>query len=265
MLRKCVSSSPFFRTSDDRDTRVEAREQREKEKELQAIRDAYLGKKENKKRVIKPSEKFANIFKFDWDAKEDTSRDNNPLYAQRLEVIPLFGRGYVAGVDMVEQRKHNHKFLEALARKRNEGDEDGSQIDLDQMRSRVDDTYGRRDNRTVDLRWPEKKLEDMTERDWRIFREDFDIAVRGAKGTMPLRYWNEGGLPKEVLKALDDLGYNEPTPIQRAALPLGMERRDLIGIAETGSGKTLAFAIPIISYVLGLPKEYRERYAIGQR
>ncbi len=48
---------------------------------------------------------------------QDTSKDSNPLYAQRLEVTPLFGRGYVAGVDMREQRKHN-RYLEALTIKR---------------------------------------------------------------------------------------------------------------------------------------------------
>lgn len=48
---------------------------------------------------------------------QDTSKDTNPLYAQRLEVTPLFGRGYVAGVDMREQRKHN-RYLEALTLKR---------------------------------------------------------------------------------------------------------------------------------------------------
>jgi hypothetical protein len=48
---------------------------------------------------------------------QDTSKDSNPLYAQRLEVTPLFGRGYVAGVDMREQRKHN-RYLEALTLKR---------------------------------------------------------------------------------------------------------------------------------------------------
>lgn len=48
---------------------------------------------------------------------QDTSKDSNPLYAQRLEVTPLFGRGYVAGVDMREQRKHN-RYLEALTLRR---------------------------------------------------------------------------------------------------------------------------------------------------
>ena len=42
----------------------------------------YLGKK-GKKKQPKPSEEFARVFQFDWDANDDTSQDLNPLYAQR--------------------------------------------------------------------------------------------------------------------------------------------------------------------------------------
>lgn len=45
------------------------------------------------------------------------------------------------------------------------------------------------------------------------------------------------------------------------AIPIGMERRDIIGIAETGSGKTAAFGIPMIAYILSLDPIARERVA----
>ncbi|CAN0341873.1 unnamed protein product, partial [Discosporangium mesarthrocarpum] len=45
------------------------------------------------------------------------------------------------------------------------------------------------------------------------------------------------------------------------AIPIGMERRDIIGIAETGSGKTAAFGIPMIAYILSLDPEMRARVA----
>ena len=45
---------------------------------LEAIRVQYLGQKKQKKKVLKPSEKFK--FSFDWDMNDDTSRDLNPLY-----------------------------------------------------------------------------------------------------------------------------------------------------------------------------------------
>lgn len=52
----------------------------------------------------------------------------------------------------------------------------------------------------VDKHWTEKKLEDMTERDWRIFREDFNIAYKGSNTVLPLRNWDETNLPEKIRK-----------------------------------------------------------------
>ncbi|MFM8564494.1 MAG: DEAD/DEAH box helicase [Acidimicrobiia bacterium] len=54
------------------------------------------------------------------------------------------------------------------------------------------------------------------------------------------------GLRPELLKALADLGYEEPTPIQREAIPHLVAGRDVLGQAATGTGKTAAFALPIL-------------------
>ena len=54
------------------------------------------------------------------------------------------------------------------------------------------------------------------------------------------------GLRPEILKALTDLGYEEPTPIQREAIPHLISGKDLLGQAATGTGKTAAFALPIL-------------------
>ncbi len=54
------------------------------------------------------------------------------------------------------------------------------------------------------------------------------------------------GLDTELLTALDELGYEEPTPIQREAIPPLVQGRDLLGRAATGTGKTAAFALPIL-------------------
>jgi len=49
--------------------------------------------------------------------------------------------------------------------------------------------------------WSDKKREEMTERDWRIFREDFSISYKGnTGGTLPLRNWEEAGLPDTLMK-----------------------------------------------------------------
>ena len=50
----------------------------------------------------------------------------------------------------------------------------------------------------------------------------------------------------QLLKAVDELGYTEPSPIQVAAIPPVAKGCDLIGCAQTGTGKTAAFAIPIL-------------------
>src|ERR1043165_4481686 len=49
-----------------------------------------------------------------------------------------------------------------------------------------------------------------------------------------------------ILKALAEEGYHTPTPIQAQAIPIILEKKDLLGSAQTGTGKTAAFAIPII-------------------
>ncbi|MGZ5200101.1 MAG: DEAD/DEAH box helicase [Telluria sp.] len=54
-------------------------------------------------------------------------------------------------------------------------------------------------------------------------------------------------LPAPVLKALRDLGYEAPSPIQAATIPLLLEGRDVLGQAQTGTGKTAAFALPAIA------------------
>lgn len=53
-------------------------------------------------------------------------------------------------------------------------------------------------------------------------------------------------LDPKVIEAIEDLGFEEPTPIQSRTIPLGLEKRDLIGQAQTGTGKTAAFGIPLI-------------------
>ncbi|MBV8687163.1 MAG: DEAD/DEAH box helicase [Alphaproteobacteria bacterium] len=58
------------------------------------------------------------------------------------------------------------------------------------------------------------------------------------------------GLSDELLRAVEESGYSDPTPIQRQAIPSVLMNRDLIGIAQTGTGKTAAFVLPMID-ILG--------------
>ena len=54
------------------------------------------------------------------------------------------------------------------------------------------------------------------------------------------------GLDTRILQALAEEGYTTPTPIQAQSIPIVLEGRDLLGIAQTGTGKTAAFALPIL-------------------
>ncbi len=62
------------------------------------------------------------------------------------------------------------------------------------------------------------------------------VLVSALGGRIPngIRFWNESGIPEPILKVIDSLGYKDPTPIQRQAIPIGLQNRDIIGIAETG-------------------------------
>ena len=61
--------------------------------------------------------------------------------------------------------------------------------------------------------------------------------------------FKELNLIKPLLQALDDQGYETPTPIQAQAIPLLLEGRDVLGCAQTGTGKTAAFALPVLQHI----------------
>ena len=61
--------------------------------------------------------------------------------------------------------------------------------------------------------------------------------------------FSELNLPEAILRTLVELGYETPSPIQAASIPVIQEGRDLIGQAQTGTGKTAAFGLPIIQNI----------------
>ncbi|PNJ25939.1 DDX23 isoform 13, partial [Pongo abelii] len=83
---------------------------------------------------------------------------------------------------------------------------------------------------------------------------DYSITTKGGKIPNPIRSWKDSSLPPHILEVIDKCGYKEPTPIQRQAIPIGLQNRDIIGVAETGSGKTAAFLIPLLVWITTLPK-----------
>ena len=61
--------------------------------------------------------------------------------------------------------------------------------------------------------------------------------------------FNDLDIIEPILKALNDKGYKTPTLIQEKAIPMVLQHKDLLGLAQTGTGKTAAFAIPIIQHI----------------
>jgi len=230
---------------------------RARERELELIRAQYMGGAKAKKKVTKPSDKFK--FKFDWDKDQDTSADLNPLYDRPHESALAFGRGARAGVDrrvVAEEGARRQMALVAQSRRdAGAGRVTDEEASLMRRGSRVASEREARASADAKRRhWSEKSAAEMTERDWRIFREDHNITTRGGRLPTPMRSWSEAGMPPEILRAIRKVGYDAPSPIQMASIPIGLLKRDVIGIAETGSGKTCAFVVPMLAYIAELPR-----------
>lgn len=61
--------------------------------------------------------------------------------------------------------------------------------------------------------------------------------------------FNQLEIIQPILKAIDDMGYEQPTPIQLQTIPYALKSHDILGCAQTGTGKTAAFAIPILQHL----------------
>lgn len=233
---------------EDTGERVKVLEGKDKEKESEAIKERYLGIIKKKRRVRRLNDRK---FVFDWDAGDDTSQDYNPIYKEKHS-IQFFGRGQVGGIDMKQQKVDQSKFYGDLLEKRR------TDAEKEQEKKRIKNVAKKEAKQKWDDRhWMEKSLTEMAERDWRIFKEDYNISCKGGRIPNPIRNWKESTLPSELLDVIDKIGYKEPTPIQRQAIPIGLQNRDIIGIAETGSGKTAAFLIPLLKWIQSLPKIVR--------
>ncbi|KAF5026248.1 hypothetical protein F66182_1638 [Fusarium sp. NRRL 66182] len=224
--------------------------------EATLLRSRYLGPQVNqqsnfsaKKKRMRTTEKK---FNFEWDADEDTSRDNDPLYTR--QVVNHGGSFAGVGGEFDEEAEERARKRARMIEQRDpENGKERAQGYMEDFFRARDKARQRADRTGLGKRWSEKSLNDMRERDWRIFKEDFGIATKGGMIPNPMRTWQESNLPRRLLDIVDAVGYTEPTPIQRAAIPIALQARDLIGVAVTGSGKTAAFLLPLLVYISDLP------------
>ena len=89
--------------------------------------------------------------------------------------------------------------------------------------------------------------------------------VESATESLPA--FDELGLSDEILRAIENLGYTAPTPVQAGSIPVVLEGRDLLAAAQTGTGKTAAFLLPTMNNLehIAPPKPVRERGGRNRR
>ncbi|PAP78370.1 DEAD/DEAH box helicase [Rubrivirga marina] len=75
----------------------------------------------------------------------------------------------------------------------------------------------------------------------------------------PVDSFDALGLAPSVLRGVRDAGYDSPTPVQAAALPVALDGVDVVGVAQTGTGKTAAFVLPILDYLVKDPMPGKKR------
>jgi len=80
--------------------------------------------------------------------------------------------------------------------------------------------------------------------------DDIPVRVTGENKVPPMKSFAESGLRPFLLEVVAKLNYLKPTPIQKHAIPIIMNGRDVMACAQTGSGKTAAFLLPIIHNLL---------------
>lgn len=188
-----------------------------------AIKERYLGIVHKVKKVRRLNDRK---FVFDWDGSEDTSADYNNLYKTRHEV-QFYGRGHIAGIDIKQQKRDQSKFYGDLLEKRRTATEKAQEstrlqkVERKEAKTKWDERH-----------WSEKPIAEMALRDWRIFKEDYSIVTKGGNIPNPLRKWKECSLNSEVAKVIESVGYKDPTPIQRQAIPIGSILILLINIGE---------------------------------
>ena len=119
----------------------------ERAAEAELIRNQYLGKPKKVKEVKKVSER--NMFLFEWKAEDDTSRDANPLYQDRLQLRPMLGRGYLGGIDAKAQVRHHRKLIDRQRREAAENNRVASERERRLEKERL-----------AELKRAEKELED---------------------------------------------------------------------------------------------------------
>ena len=99
--------------------------------------------------------------------------------------------------------------------------------------------------------------ENVTDRDddeIQDFLDENQITVDGDAVPRPVYTFDEANFPDYILRAMEDMGWKEPTPIQSQGWPMALSGRDVVGVAQTGSGKTASYLLPGIVHINAQPR-----------
>jgi len=259
------------------------------EKEAARLRESYLGKSAaeaedelaRKRKKDRTAKKIT--FKFKWDNTDDTFEEDDPLYSSMIPVG--------MGRQQQQQQRLDHRRRQPGGGKKKDrrglgGDDDENsnytvftkpigkmtardwRIMRESCEIRYEFVLGAA---TRFPRWnPRSHGFLFSHIPVVVFCSFLSLAssVKGGRAPPPLRSFRESPSPDlptlhpALLDAIEnEMRFREPTPIQRQAITIGLQRRDLIGIAETGSGKTVAFGVPLCHYLLNLPQRVLDSVA----
>uniref|UniRef100_A0A1I7YIU3 G-patch domain-containing protein n=1 Tax=Steinernema glaseri TaxID=37863 RepID=A0A1I7YIU3_9BILA len=127
-------------------------------------------------------------------------------------------------MDINAQKKEKAQFYASLMQERRtkeEKEKEDHRLELVKKKQKKEEWD--------DRHWKQKSLAEMLDRDWRIFREDFNITIKGGKVPRPIRFWEEAGLPKEVVDVIFKVGYKADPLLGGGRPPEGGRGRNLQG------------------------------------
>lgn len=166
-------------------------------------------------------------------------------------------------VAKVVQREKEEKKIRKQAKKDNDIEDEGSssdsdldigddnEYDLDIDKLKLKDSEAKRMERLKTSQKKEKKTPEEIEKEIEEAKY-FETAIPCEAGSTTFLEMN---FSRQIMKAIEGMGYQNPTPIQATTIPIALQGRDICGCAATGTGKTAAYMLPILERLLFKPKE----------
>ncbi|NWH21493.1 DDX27 helicase, partial [Grus americana] len=165
--------------------------------------------------------------------------------------------------EKIEKVRQKRKFQEREAKQAKVKDEDADTEDNQTKKQECEDFSGDKEDDDVESQY---SLDDET-----IFRKADTVKVkerrRSKKGEEAESFFEDASqyddnlsfqdmnLSRPLLKAITALGFKQPTPIQKACIPVGLLGKDICACAATGTGKTAAFILPVLERLIYKPRQ----------